>query len=759
MEMDFARPDWKLFRNMETLCQKAGVKKESIPKLAIKELVDNALDASGGVKVGLIGDKGFYVEDNGNGFDSDILADLFSINRPMITSKLLRLPTRGALGNGLRVVTGAIVSSGGKLFVNTRGERYEVIPQDDGTAVVNYMGECDPDITRIEGYFGGNIYLKESDLFWGKLASSFNKGINYDCETSAYWYTSESFFELCNAYTGSIKDLCLFFEGINNTKANNIIRDMSIVGATVNTPARILTFDGTELLLSLLREGSKPVSHKKLGECGSLHQYGEYVKKTGTLKVKTTKGQHNAEIPYIVEGWTLFQEKISAFILVNKTPITMEVNANNSNTKGSIYINTGEFWTFIKSKPAQIILNIITPYMPITSDGKAPDLSKFSDEMKDVIQKANRKAKKAYTEKTYGATSEKEVIYDCLPSAIRKTSSNGTHKFSQRQLYYSVRPYIIDAFNKEPEYNYFCRVLTEYENEYGNIKNLYRDPRGILYHPHTGETIPLGTVAVEEYVRPAWTFNKIIYLEKKGALYDLQRANFPEKYDCALMSSEGFASRAVKDLVDFLGETDEEITVYCVHDGDAAGTMIYETLQEGTLSREARKIKVINLGLEPWEAVEMDLQTEKVNNKGGRRPVAGYVRKHYWETNDKKDWGEWLQSNRVELNAMTPEEFVVWMEKKMEEHGVSKVIPNIHVLRDKLEEDVEAVLRAKLQRKILEESGYEDLVQAELTEKLQDVKDKLYDLTGEVTEALEETPVDHWTAPIKNIAKEIVEGG
>ncbi len=187
----------------------------------------------------------------------------------------------------------------------------------------------------------------------------------------------------------------------------------------------------------------------------------------------------------------------------------------------------------------------------------------------------------------------------------------------------------IDAFNKEPEYNYFCRVLTEYENDYGYIKNLYRDPRGILYHPHTGELIPLGTIAVEEYNRPKWTFNKIIYLEKKGYIQTLRDVNFPEKYDCALMSSEGFASRAVKDLVDLLGETSEEIQIFCVHDGDAAGTMIYETLQEATLSREVRKIKVINLGLEPWEAQDMDLQTEKVNSKT-TRPVAEYIKKRRW---------------------------------------------------------------------------------------------------------------------------------
>ena len=44
--------------------------------------------------------------------------------------------------------------------------------------------------------------------------------------------------------------------------------------------------------------------------------------------------------------------------------------------------------------------------------------------------------------------------------------------------------------------------------------------------------------------------------------------------------------------------------MFCVHDADAYGTMIYQTLQEETKARGARKIKIVNLGLEPWEAID-----------------------------------------------------------------------------------------------------------------------------------------------------------
>ena len=68
-------------------------------------------------------DGGLFVEDGGDGLpgtDAEI-AGLFSVARPLSSSKLLRLPTRGALGNGLRVVAGAVLASGGTLTVKTRG--------------------------------------------------------------------------------------------------------------------------------------------------------------------------------------------------------------------------------------------------------------------------------------------------------------------------------------------------------------------------------------------------------------------------------------------------------------------------------------------------------------------------------------------------------------------------------------------------------------------------------------------------------------
>ena len=187
---------------------------------------------------------------------------------------------------------------------------------------------------------------------------------------------------------------------------------------------------------------------------------------------------------------------------------------------------------------------------------------------------------------------------------------------------------------------------------------MYREPRGSITHPHRDETITLGTLMVEEYERPAWTFNKLLYIEKEGAQEALKQDRWLERHDCAVMSSKGFSTRAARDLIDKLAEHDEPVEVFCVHDADASGTMIYQTLQEATKARGARKIKIINLGLEPWEAVEMGLEVETVEET--KRAQAG--RRLRPRTTTATTGTNWLQTHRVELNAMTTPQLIEWLD-------------------------------------------------------------------------------------------------
>jgi hypothetical protein len=84
---------------------------------------------------------------------------------------------------------------------------------------------------------------------------------------------------------------------------------------------------------------------------------------------------------------------------------------------------------------------------------------------------------------------------------------------------------------------------------------------------------------------------------------------------------------------------DKPVEVFCAHDADASGTMIYQTLQEATKARGARKIKIINLGLEPWEAVAMGCEVETLEQASRLKAVADYISEH------GGNWENWLRTS------------------------------------------------------------------------------------------------------------------
>jgi hypothetical protein len=170
----FEREDWTAFRTVEGLQQKAGVPAARLRRLVLKELGDNALDAGQTIRCGLL-EGGRYVEDDGPGLEGtpEEIADLFSIGRPLRSSKLIRLPQRGQLGNGLRVVAGAVLSSEGSLVVITRDRRIVLRPERDGsTTVVSVEAAKRPVGTRIEIGFGAALPEDDDPFVWLNWAAA-----------------------------------------------------------------------------------------------------------------------------------------------------------------------------------------------------------------------------------------------------------------------------------------------------------------------------------------------------------------------------------------------------------------------------------------------------------------------------------------------------------------------------------------------------------------------------------------------------------
>jgi len=101
----------------------------------------------------------------------------------------------------------------------------------------------------------------------------------------------------------------------------------------------------------------------------------------------------------------------------------------------------------------------------------------------------------------------------------------------------------------------------------------------------------------------------------------------------------------------------------------------------------------------------------------------------------------YLLSRRVELNALTSDEFVDFIERKLTDHGVKKIIPTKTVLADTyrnfvLGRDVEKILKREL-RKL--EAGPKVKVPA--------------DLLDQVRRYLGEHPEQRWDAAVAAVVK------
>ena len=754
----FVREDWTLFRTLGTLCQKAGVPVEQLRRVVVKELIDNALDAMPpggplGARAVVVDPFTMVVEDDGPGIPGapEAVASLFSIGRALVSSKLLRVPTRGALGNGLRVVAGAVLASGGRLEVWTGDRHLWLIPQDSGETVVRW----EPATTRgarVLVALGESIPPDDALAGWCRHVLLFGGCTpSYAGKTSPFWYDADAFYELTQAAgERTVRALVAELDGCSGGKAG------TIAAAFTGRVAATLSREEASQLLAVARTHARPVKPERLGAIGQIEILpAAYARAGTTFPIHAGHGGLAGEIPAVIEAWagppwTGTEDGLAVF--VNRSPIVGSVEVDRQSERSTIGIfGCGLAHTArVGRAPIVLTVNVQTPAMPITSDGKEPDFTPFLEPLIETIEKAARRVRRgSVTGATHERPTEKRVILANLDAAIDQSSGDRQFRYSQRQLYYVIRPHVQEAFDKALSFDYFCSVITDYEGEHGDVPGMTRDARGSLYHPHIGDEIALGTLTARAYARPPWTFNKILYSEKEGLFSILRTVQWPERHDCALVTAKGYASRAIRDVIDYLGETDEPIQVFAIHDADGPGTMIWQSLQHATRARPRRRIEVVNLGLEAEEALAMGLPVEQPEKKGKHAvAVADYV---------SAEGRRWYQTQRVELNAMTTPQFIDWLNRKMAPYDTGKVLPPAAVVSARLEGQARAEVERAITARVLREARVDEQVAAAMG-RLSPALTALGAVAAErIATVLAEEPTEAWSDVVDLLATTVAE--
>src|SRR5258708_12680018 len=397
----FEREDWSLFRTLDGLQQRAGVSKNELSGLVLKELADNGLDNGAKVTVeSLPYEGGYVVEDDGTGLGGapEDIAGLSSISRPMVSSKLLRLPTRGALGNGLRVVAGAVLASGGSLVVTTRNRRIELRPERDGTTtVIGVEAVKFPVGTRVEVRFGPTLPCDQHTLYWARMACRLaHLGTQYLGKSSPWWYDAAQCHELLFASGNRpVRELIANLDGCTGGKAGEIVACADLErtvcrDVTASQAVKLLEIArAASRRVEIARAASRRVQPKRLGAVGPrAFPLCAYAISYGLATVGSALPR--AEIPFVVEAWAEknTEDDTDLTACVNRTPATGDLYAARDKRNIDAY-GCGLSHTIAKAPSGvhfDIWINVTTPYMPITSDAKAPDLDPFLNEIQNPVR-------------------------------------------------------------------------------------------------------------------------------------------------------------------------------------------------------------------------------------------------------------------------------------------------------------------------------------------------------------------------------------
>lgn len=313
--------------------------------------------------------------------------------------------------------------------------------------------------------------------------------------------------------------------------------------------------------------------------------------------------------------------------------------------------------------------------------------------------------------------SVKYAAFRVMQDAYRKASANNTLPANARQIMYAARPAIIKMTGKQRPWassSYFTQtLLPDYMEEHPYICSdwdVVFDARGKLMEPHAvrrGEDrrVDMGTLQVRRYVAnwhenvaavaeprlstwvstfgPDNRYKFTLFIEKEGFEPLIEAAGIADRYDLAIMSTKGMSTTAARQLIEELSY--KGVTILVARDFDKAGFSIVHTLTHDTRRYTfLEEPNVIDIGLRLADIGEMSLESEDVTYTSGVSPQRNL--KQSGATQEEIEFlvsggyaRKW-RGRRVELNAMASDQFIDWLERKLEQAGVEKVLPDNNAL-------------------------------------------------------------------------------
>jgi Topoisomerase 6 subunit A/Spo11, Toprim domain len=230
--------------------------------------------------------------------------------------------------------------------------------------------------------------------------------------------------------------------------------------------------------------------------------------------------------------------------------------------------------------------------------------------------------------------------------------------------------------------------------------------------------VEFGTLEVEQYVRrwrepgfsiyapsisqgistwgPKGLYQGVLVVEKDGLLEFIRRAGIAERYDLMVAASEGQGTEAIRSLIASFSV--KQVPVYLLHDYDLAGVQIAAALSgRDTKSWEwdfqplVHDLGIDFADIEPW-----DIQDESVSDEDDFVPLLrelgcseeeiDYLVAEQWQApserkNRRGQTATFWSGRRAELNGLIGQDFIDYIEAKLDALEIEKLLPTDEWLR------------------------------------------------------------------------------
>jgi DNA topoisomerase VI subunit B len=550
------------------------------------------------------------------------------------------------------------------------------------------------------------------------------------------------------------------FAGLQGSrKVKAVLQAAGLAGNYLHAlaPSDDVDMDKVKRLLEAMQEHSRRVQPKALGVLGEAHFKQCFSERfdvdPNTIRYKRALGTAG-NMPFVVEvGFGIRTEQASAggrIVLagLNWSPLLRLTLPQVLDLLGENRVG--------KWDPVVVLIHLAFPRFGYTDHAKAnltlpaPILEQLHNRLrlataawKGAKRQADRQDRLSELEverlRKAGRRKQlsiRQAAFQVMEEAYLKASASGTLPANARQVMYAARPRVLDLTDGRcwTKSSYFTQhLLPEFMDlHHRQTKewDVVFDARGRLMEPHTRTQIDLGTLQVRNYITgwsnafaedvsnvwldhtcptagPGNRYKFALFVEKEGFAPLLEHAAIADRFDLAIMSTKGMSVTAARQLVERLSE--QGVTILVLRDFDKSGFSIVHTLHSDTPRYKFHtKPRVVDLGLRLEDVQAMSLPSEQVEYKGNTDPRINLRKSGATEEEEdflvrRESSSGWL-GQRVELNAMTSDQFIAFLERKLQEADVEKVVPDGAVLETAYRR---AVRQARLQEAI-------DLLKAEV---------------------------------------------